>query len=211
MKHNTIITISRQFGSGGRVIGKMLAERLGIPFYDKELISLAAKESGFDEDVFENADEQATSSLLYSLSLGMYSSAAGRADGLSGMTLNDRVYVFQSKVIREIASKGSCVIVGRCADYILADNPDAIHVFIHSNLNSRVKRVIDRYNVPADRAEHIVLKTDKRRATYHDYYAGAKWGRAENYHLALNSDFIGFDNAVEIIASFTEYRARRGE
>ncbi|RPF49099.1 cytidylate kinase [Hydrogenoanaerobacterium saccharovorans] len=209
MKRNTIITISRQFGSGGRTIGKMLAERLNIPFYDKELISLAAKESGFDEDVFKNADESASSSLLYSLSLGMYSSAAGRADGLSGMTLNDRIYVFQSKVIRDIAAKGSCVIVGRCADYILADNPDAIHVFVHSDMRSRLKRVIERYNIPAEKAEQLVLKTDKRRATYHDYYASYKWGRAENYHLALNSDFIGLDNAAEVIAAFAEHRASK--
>lgn len=207
MKRNIIITISRQFGSGGRSIGKQLAASLGIPFYDKELIELAAEKSGFDASIFETADEQATSSLLYSLSLGMYSPSAGRADVLGGLSLNDKIYVYQSKVIRDIAAQGSCVIVGRCADYILQDNPDVINVFIHSALESRIKRAVACHEAPVDRAQSILTKTDKRRATYHDYYANTKWGRVENYHLAINSDFVGLENAAEIIKEFALKRA----
>lgn len=209
MKHNVIITISRQFGSGGRSIGQKLAQSLDIPFYDKELIALAAKSSGFDESIFESADEQATNSLLYTLSQSMYSPAAGRADGLNGLNLNNKIHLYQSNVIRDIASKGSCVIVGRCADYVLQDNPDVINVFIHSDLASRVKRAVECHEVSPERAESVLAKTDKRRANYHDYYANTKWGRVENYHLAVNSDFVGLDNAVEIIKTMALNRGNR--
>ena len=162
----TIITISRQYASGGRLVGEKLAKSLNIPFYDRELITLAAKESGFSEKFFENADKQSVNSLLYSLSTGMYN-AVGQFDGANNLPLNDKVFLVQYNVIRSLAEKGSCVIVGRCADYVLREDPEVIHVFIHSDIQSRVRRAVEEYGMPAERAEAMILKGDKRRAAYY--------------------------------------------
>lgn len=206
MKGKVIITISRQYGSGGRLVGEKLAKALDIPFYDKELISMAAKESGIEERIFENADKQAVNSLLYSLSVGMYNAAGhigGRFDGgVNGLPLNDRVFLAQYNVIREIAQKGSCVIVGRCADYVLKDIPGVMNVFIHSELSQRVKRATEEYNLMPEKAESTVIKMDKRRAAYYEYYTSNKWGKIENYDLTLNSGRIGLENTVELIRSY---------
>lgn len=200
---NKIITISRQYGSGGREIGEKLAKILGIPFYDNELITRAAKESGFAESVFERAEEKATNSLLYSIAMGM--GAYGSQDiGFSNLSLDDRIYLAQSDVIRKIAAEGPCVIVGRCADYILKDNPRVVNVFIWADIKSRVERATTKYNMPVTKAQENILKIDKRRANYYNYHATEKWGKAENYHLSIKSDFIGIDNAVEIIKLFVE-------
>lgn len=201
MNEKMIITISRQYGSGGRSIGKKLAEELAIPFYDKELISLAAKESGFEEKIFENADKQGMHSLLYSLSIGMYNTI-GAYDGPESLPLNDRVFLIQHNVIRELAQKGSCVIVGRCSDYVLRSEPNAIHIFVHSDLDSRVKRAVEEYEFPPENAASAIQKADKRRAAYYEYYTGARWGRLENYDLTLNSDRVGIDNAVQIVKAY---------
>lgn len=200
---NKIITISRQYGSGGREIGEKLAKILGIPFYDNELITRAAKESGFAESVFERAEEKATNSLLYSIAMGM--GAYGSQDmGFSNLSLDDRIYLAQSDVIRKIAAEGPCVIVGRCADYILKDNPRVVNVFICADIKSRVERATTKYNMPVAKAQENILKIDKRRANYYNYHANEKWGKAENYHLSIKSDFVGIDNAVEVIKLFVE-------
>ena len=200
---NKIITISRQYGSGGREIGEKLAKILGIPFYDNELITRAAKESGFAESVFERVEEKATNSLLYSIAMGM--GAYGSQDmGFSNLSLDDRIYLAQSDVIRKIAAEGPCVIVGRCADYILKDNPRVVHVFICADIKSRVERATTKYNMPVTRAQENILKIAKRRANYYNYHANEKWGKAENYHLSIKSDFVGIDNAVEVIKLFVE-------
>lgn len=201
----TIITISRQYASGGRQVGEKLAKSLNIPLYDKELISLAAKESGFSEKVFENADKQSVNSLLYSLSTGMYN-AIGQFDGANNLPLNDKVFLVQYNVIRNLAQKGSCVIVGRCADYILRDDPDVVHVFIHSDMRSRIRRAVEEYGMPSERAETMIQKGDKRRAAYYDFYTGMKWGRVENYDLTLDSDSIGLDNAAKLIENYVRMR-----
>lgn len=198
MKNNTIITISRQYGSGGREIGKRLAERLGIPFYDKELITLAAEQSGYSEHLFEKSDKGATNSLLYSLS--MY----GNTMGLYDMPLNDKLFIAQSQTIKNVAEQGPCVIVGRCADYVLRGMPGVLNVFIHSDMESKVKRVIEEYGIESDNVVDLINKTDKRRANYYNYYTGMKWGRAENYHLALRTDCVGIDGAVETLIRFVE-------
>ena len=198
MKNNTIITISRQYGSGGRLIGQKLAERLGIPFYDKELITLAAEESGFAEHLFEKNDRNITNSLLYSLS--MY----GNTMGLYDMPLNDKLFIAHSKTIQNVAEKGPCVIVGRCADYVLRNKPNVLNVFIHSDMESKIRRVVEDYGVESDNVVELINKTDKRRANYYNYYTGMKWGRAENYHLALRTDCIGIDGAVETLIRFIE-------
>jgi len=198
---NKIITISRQFGSGGREIGSKLAEKLGIPFYDNEIITRAAKESGFAESAFENAEKKATNSLLYSIAMGM--SAYGNQElGFANLSLDDRIYLAQSNVIRKVADEGPCVIIGRCADYILKDHPNVVHIFIHAAMPFRIERAIRVDGVDKNRAPEIVIKNDKRRANYYNYHSGEKWGLATNYHLSIDSSYLGIDHAVESIYTF---------
>lgn len=194
--YSSVITISRQFGSGGRFIGKLLSERLGIPFYDNELITIAAKESGYAESLFEKADQNTTHSLLYSLSM------FGTTAGVYGLPLSDKVYLIQSDVIKKVASKGACVIVGRCADYVLKGNPNALNVFVHSDMNSKIDRAVKYYNIDPKDAENQIAKIDKKRATYYSYYTGQKWGEATNYDLCLHCDAIGVESCVDIIETF---------
>ena len=196
MGKHTVITISRQYGSGGRAIGQKLAEQLEIPFYDNELITLAAKASGFGEDLFKNAEQSGAGSLLYSMSV------YGTMGGFFDLPISDKVFLAQSEVIRNVAQEGPCVIVGRCADYVLKGKVDAINVFIHSDMEHRVKRVIEEYGRPAEKAQEAIAKTDKRRATYYNYYSGMKFGQAVNYHLSIHSDAIGIDATVELIKNF---------
>lgn len=203
MERKYIITIARQFGSGGREIGKALADSLGIPCYDKELISLAAKESGMDAEVFNNVDERATNSLLYSLSMGLYSFGNSFSSN-SDLPVNDRLYILQHQIIKKLADEGPCVIVGRCADYILKDRDDTLSVFIHADMEYRKKRAIEIHGVAKNRAEQIVNKTDKVRANYYSFYSGQKWGYAQNYDLCLDSSKLSTDKIVKIIKAYME-------
>lgn len=198
---NKVITISRQYGSGGREIGEKLAKSLGIPFYDNELITRAAKESGFAESAFANAESKATNSLLYSIAMGM--SAYGSHElGYSSLSLDDRIFIAQSDVIRRLAKEGPCVIVGRCADYVLKDMDNVVNVFICADMKYRIQRAITMYDLPENKAEENILKADKRRANYYNYHANEKWGKAANYHLSIRSDYIGIDSAVEVIKCY---------
>ncbi len=204
---NKIITISRQFGSGGREIGSKLAGKLGIPFYDNELISRAAKESGFAEAAFENAEKKASNSFLYSLAMGM--NAYGNQDiGFTHLSLDDQIYLAQSNLIRTVATEGPCVIVGRCADYVLRDLDQVVHIFIWAEMEARKKRAVNLYHLKENKIEEEIIKTDKRRANYYNYHANEKWGKAENYHLSIRSDYAGIDNTVECICRFLEYGER---
>lgn len=203
MGERTIYTIGRQFGSGGRQVGKALAERLGIPYYDKELLAMAAKDSGFSEELFHSADEKPASSLLYSLVMGNYPMSSGTL-GFNEMPLNDQLFLIQSNTIRKVAKKGSCIIIGRCADYILKGNPDLISIFIHAPLVARVKRAVECYEVPADRAEEVCLKNDKSRANFYNYYSDQKWGMCRTYSLSLDSSLLGIEGCVDEIIRFTE-------
>ena len=189
MANDTIITI-----------GRKLAEALDIPFYDKELITMSAEESGMSKEIFEKADEKAANSLLYTLSMNAYL-LHGMA-GVPDLPLNDKVFLVQSEVIRKLAAKGPCVIVGRCADYVLRENPNCVNVYIYSDMEDRVSRATTYYNLSADRAQEQIQKTDKKRAAYYNFYTNLKWGRAENYDLSLNSAKIGVDGCVEVIRSF---------
>lgn len=200
-----IVTIGRQFGSGGRAIGEKLAEKLGVSFYDKELISIAAKESGMDPEVFDGVDEKAANSLLYSLSMGMYSFGSGFS-AMGDLPVNDKLYLLQHKIIKEIADKESCVIVGRCADYVLRDNPDCVNVFIYANMSFRKEQSVKKHGIEEARAEHIINKTDKNRANYYSFYSGQKWGMAENYDLCIDSSKLSEDNIVELIAEYIKMR-----
>lgn len=200
---NKVITISRQYGSGGKEIGKKLADKLGIPFYDNELIERAAKESGFSKAAFENAEHKASNSLLYSIAMGM--NAYGNQEiGFAHLSLDDQIYLIQSDVIRKVAQEGPCVIVGRCADYVLKDFPNVISVFIWAGLEFRVKRAIEYENLPPEKAEEMVIKRDKGRRNYYNYHASEKWGKAENYHLSIRCDHIGIDATVECIKAYVE-------
>ena len=200
MALNSIITIARQFGSGGREIGEELAKSLGVKCYDKELISLAAKESGIDPEVFENVDEKATNSLLYSLSLGINSFGANY--GSAQLPVNDRLYLIQHKIIKQLADEGPCVFVGRCADYVLKDRNDTLKLFIYADMDYRIKRVIESKDIKDSKAEHIIDKTDKSRANYYNFYSGKKWGLTENYDLCINRTRLTTQQVVDIVKSY---------
>ncbi len=201
---NKIITISRQYGSGGREIGVKLAEKLGIQFYDNELITRAAKESGFAEEAFRMAETKATNSFLYSIAMGM--NAYGNQEmGFSHLSLDDRIYLAQASIIRKVAADGPCVIVGRCADYVLKDVENVVHVFIWADMPFRVERAIRIDGMSPNKIEDNIRKMDKRRANYYNYHSCEQWGRAQNYHLSINSSCIGIDNAVECIREYVEH------
>ncbi|MDY0303872.1 MAG: cytidylate kinase-like family protein [Sphaerochaeta sp.] len=201
MSTETVFTIGRQFGSGGRKVGKTLAEKLGIPFYDKELIAISARDSGLSEELFANADEKATSSIFYSLVMGNYPMASG-ALGVTEMPLNDQLFLIQSKTIKRLASLGPCVIVGRCADYILREQANVINIFIHAKLADRVKRATEVYEIAAGKAEDVCLKTDKQRANFYNYYSDRKWGMCRTYDLSLDSGMLGIEGCAELIMQF---------
>ena len=186
---NRIITISREFGSGGRTIGRKLAENLGIPCYDRELIQKIALESGFDENYIKDAGEYAPGGFLSS-------AFSNRA---FGPTNEDYLWEIQYKIITDIAQKESCVIVGRCADYILRDKADCLKVFIHASMDYRAERIVKVYGEQEKSAEQRLKDKDKRRASYHRFYTNMKWGYAPNYHITLDSGVLGIDKCVEIL------------
>lgn len=198
MATNTVITISRQYGSGGREIAKRLAESLNIPFYDNEIIQQAAKKSGFSKEMFEQAELKPTGSFLYTMS--MFSSNAVGFE----LPLADKIFLVQSDIIKSVAAQGACVIVGRCADYVLRDKPNHVNIFIHSALSNRIERATRLYDLPEEKAKETIVKNDKRRATYYNYYTTLKWGKAENYDLCINSGTVGIDKTVEAIKKFIE-------
>ncbi len=204
MKKGTIITIGRQCGSGGHEVGKKLAAKLGVPFYDKELLRLAAEHSGLAPENFEMYDEVPTSSLLYSLSLGNYGMAMGQYD----MPIHQKIFLAQFDTIQKLADKGeSCVIIGRCADYALAKREQVINVFIHGDPKARVERLVQQYaDLNAKKAADQMVKTDKRRASYHNFYADTRWGNPESYDLMVNCLKTGIDETVELLAAYAELR-----
>ena len=201
---NKIYTIGREFGSGGREVGEKLAAKLGIKLYDKELLQQAAKDSGFCEEIFENHDEKPTNSFLYSLVMDTYSVSGYSAAPFLDMPLNHKVFLAQFETIKKIAEKESCVIVGRCADYALSDNPVCINVFIHADLDVRIKNVSRNLNITENKARDIINKTDKQRASYYNYYTSKKWGDSKSYNLSLDAGKLGTDNCVEMILKFRE-------
>lgn len=201
---NKIYTIGREFGSGGKDVGEKLAERLGIKLYDKELLQQAAKESGFCEEIFENHDEKPTNSFLYSLVMDTYSMNGYSSTPFLDMPLNHKVFLAQFDTIKKIAEKESCVIVGRCADYALSDNPDCLNVFIHADLDFRTKMVCKRGNMTENKAREVIAKQDKQRASYYNYYTSKKWGDSSSYNLTLDSGKLGIDGCVEMILKFRE-------
>ena len=197
----SIITISREFGSGGREIGKKLAEDLGIDFCDKELLEIASKESGITQELFVKHAETYTNSFLYSLVMGNYPvTPDGRIN--PEMPLNQKIFLAQFDTIRSLAEKGPCVIVGRCADYVLRNQDHVINFFITGNMAHKRRRILERYDIEKNKVEDFIRKTDKRRANYYNYYTDMKWGEAKNYDLCVNSSKTGIDGAVELMKAY---------
>lgn len=205
MSGNTIITIGRQYGSAGRQIGRALAEKLGIPCYDKELLDRASKDSGLCQELFENHDEKPTNSFLYSLVMDTYSFGYSSA-AFSDMPINQKVFLSQFETIKNIAAEGPCVIIGRCADYALADNENCFSVFVHADLKTRVRRVAGIYNLTDAKAKDKIVKTDKRRASYYNYYTSKRWGEAESYDMCLDSGKFGIDGCVDMLLQAIKLR-----
>ena len=200
---NTLITIGREFGSAGHEIGAMLAERLNIPCYDKELLKRAAKESGMCTELFENHDERPTSSFLYNLVMDTYSFGYTTSTYVD-MPISHKVFLAQFDAIKKVASEGPCVIIGRCADYALSEFPNCIHLFIHAELEERIKRVQKKYDLSYDKAKEMIQKKDKQRANYYNYFSSKKWGMAESYHLTVDSSVLGEEGSVELIMQFIQ-------
>ncbi|MDY3034024.1 MAG: cytidylate kinase-like family protein [Odoribacter sp.] len=202
-KNKTIITIGRQLGSGGRTIGKKLAERLGIAYYDRELINLASKESGICGEFFEKADEKTSGGLLKAFAMGfsMNSAIFQNNDYLS----NESLFQIQSDVIRKVATEGSCVLVGRCADYILRDESNCLNVFVTARMEDRIKRVLEYNNeLKKNEVEEFINKADKSRSAYYNYYTDKVWGAAASYDLCVNSSYYGIEATVDYILTFLE-------
>ena len=200
---NKVITITRQFGSGGREIGKKLAEAYGIPFYDNEIISRAAKDTGFAEAAFERAEDKASNSLLYSIAMGM-NVFSSQDVGFTGLSLDDRIFLAQSKVIRNVAKEGPCVIVGRCADYILKNQENVVNLFIRATLDFRIKRAIEVEEIPKEKSAEMVMKKDKSRANYYKYHSGERWDNVLNYDFAIRSDLCGIDGTVACLKAYLD-------
>ena len=183
-------------GSGGKEVGIRVAKELGIPFYDKELLQEAAKKSGLCEKIFENFDER-PKSLLYSIAMDSYMFALPGTG--AGDSLEQQVYLATFDTIRHIASQGPCVMIGRCADYALADNPNHLSIFIHAPMDVRIQRVAKRQNISPEEARKLIIKTDKRRASYYEYYSSQKWGAVESYDFCIDSSYLGLGGTVELI------------
>lgn len=201
MDKHTVITIGRQFGSGGREIGFALAKKLGIKCYDQELMNEAAKQSGLCKEVFEMNDEKPTSSFLYSLVMDTYA-ANYSASGILDVPISQKVFLAQFDTIRKIAKRESCVLVGRCADYALQDEVKFTSVFINSDLETKVERISKSYNISPSKARELIIKTDKKRASYYNYYTSKKWGDSSSYDLCINSAKLGVDKVVELIINY---------
>lgn len=203
MAEKYVITFARQFGSGGHEVAKTTAKILGIPFYDKELIAIAAKESGLLEHLFDGLDEKPTNSFLYSLVMGVQSGASTYCR-YGDVTGSDNIFRIQAQVIRQIADKEPCVIVGRCADYILQEYENLVSVFVHANIEQRIERIMKRYDLKEKNAEDYINKTDKRRNSFYNFYTNRVWGSVDNYNLAIDTAQIGIKNAAEIIAEYVK-------
>ena len=205
MKTNTIITLGREFGSAGREIGYKVAEAFDIKLYDKEMLARAAKESGICEEIFETHDEKPTNSFLYSLVMDTYSMGYS-GNTYTDMPINHKVFLAQFDAIKKIADEGPCILVGRCADYALESYKNVVSVFIHADLNARIRRIARIYNLTDAKAKDMILKTDKKRSSYYNYYTNKKWSDAESYELCLTSSELGIDGTAKAIIDYVQLK-----
>ena len=202
MAEKLAITIGRQFGSGGRDIGARVGEMLGFKVYDKELIFLAAQKHGLNPDYLRRVDEKAANSLLYTLALG--SSLYGTRNFGADVPINDQLFGTQTDIIKEAAQEGSCIFIGRCADYILRDHPGRISFFIYADEETRIKRVMELHSLDRQAAADLIKKTDKRRVNYYNFYTGRKWGKFDNYHMSIDSSLLGIEGTARMIADIAK-------
>ena len=203
MSDNVIVTIVRQYGSGGHEVGEILAREYNLAFHDKSLIELAAQKSGIDMELLKKADEDVTPSFLYSIAVGnfdMYPLSINMSP--YEMPINDKLFNLQADIIKEQASKGSSVFVGRCADYILNERKNVIKVYIYADINNRAKRIAEVEGISESDARVLIYKTDKRRANYYNYYTSLKWGKSENYNLMIDTGAVGTEGAAKIIGEY---------
>lgn len=205
-----VITIGREYGSGGREIGRLLAEKLGVKCYDKELLSLAANNSGLSEELFRTNDEKPTNSFLYSLVMDTYSVGYSTSSYID-MPLNQKVFMAQHDTIKQLAESESCIIVGRCADYVLKDEPNCISVFIKASTEYKVERIMKLYDYSESKAKDIIIKTNKKRANYYNFYTNKKWADSRSYDLCVDSSEIGVENAADLIIQYLNMRLNVGE
>lgn len=203
-----LVTISREYGSGGRIIGKLVAEKMGVPFYDKEIIDLAVEESGFSREMIESAELKAKSSFAYSLA-----STVSFGESVSGgsLSVNEKLFLAQFDVIKKIGESGEGVIVGRCADYVLRDMPSVTNVFIYSEMEERIKRCVEVYGDDPDKVKHVIATYDKARQNYYNYHTCQKWGDYRNYNLIINSYCITEEQAADMIVSYVKNRTWPGK
>lgn len=199
----TVITIGRQFGSGGREIGEKIAAHFGIKCYDKELLSLAAKESGICQEMIEVHDERPTNSFLYNLVMDTYSFGYN-ASSFSDMPISHKVFLAQFDTIKKIADEGPCVIVGRCADYALSDYDNCLRIFVHAKEEAKTKRIMEKYDLSSQKAKEMMVKKDKQRQSYYNYYSSNKWGRSDTYDLSIDSSVLGIDGTVDLLIQYIE-------
>lgn len=199
-----VITISRGFGSGGKTIGKLLAQRLDIDYFDNDLIRLASEESGINIELFGKADEKVKASLFkkYNRSYGEKIISPDSAEFIS----DDNLFNYQAKIIRDLAQKENCILIGRCSDYILRDDPKAIRIFVCADEEFCVNKVVELYGLDPDDAKKKIDKIDKSRAAYYKYYTGNEWNDPLNYDLCVNTSKVGFDGAVDIIIDYLQRR-----
>ncbi len=191
-----ILTISRQYGSGGRIIAQNVAKMLGLPCYDKEVIDLAAEESGFHVDFIKENEEKITTSFLYNLAVGQHYSHGG-----IGLPLVDQLYIVEKEIIEKLANEGDCVIVGRCADYILHDKHNVFRVYLCGDYEQRIKRIEEVYGLNKEASVSKIKKVDKARANYYNHFTENKWGKCENYDIIINTSTFGIEKSTEMIAS----------
>lgn len=203
MDKKVIISIGRQFGSGGHEIGEKLAKKMGLKLYDKELLKLIAKDSGLCEKVLESYDEKPTNSLLYSIVMDVYPSVM-----YSGPTIDQQIYQATYDTIRRLSAT-SCVIIGRCADYILRDCPELVSVFVHASTDFRAERVMAEYHVTDAKAREMLIRTDKKRASYYNFQSEKKWGMAASYDLCLDSSVLGIERSVDLIMDYIRYKSEK--
>ena len=199
----TVITIGRQFGSGGREIGEKIAAHFGIKCYDKELLFLAAKESGICEEMIEVHDERPTNSFLYNLVMDTYSFGYN-ASSFSDMPISHKVFLAQFDTIKKIADEGPCVIVGRCADYALSEYENCLRIFVHAKEDAKTKRIMEKYDLSSQKAKEMMTKKDKQRQSYYNYYSSNKWGRSDTYDLSIDSSVLGIDGTVDLLIQYIE-------
>lgn len=210
MKTNTIITIGREYGSAGREIGYKVAEAFDIKLYDKEMLARAAKESGICEEILQSHDEKPTNSFLYSLVMDTYSMGYS-GNSYTDMPINHKVFLAQFDAIKKIADEGPCILVGRCADYALESYPNVVSVFIHADMQSRIRRIARLYDLTDAKAKDLIVKTDKKRASYYNYYTNKKWSDAESYELCLTSSELGIEGTAQAIIDYVTLKEKIGK